>query len=304
MLEGIENAVKVGKNMPKVSIVLITYNSSDFVLETLESIKCLTYRNIELIITDDGSKDDTLLICRQWLEKNHYRFVNSEILSVEYNTGIPANCNRGVKAASGEWIKIIAGDDTFIEDGIQNFIENVNPKDRIIQTDCEIYSETFDSANYIENFSSTISLKFFLLPAHVQNKLLKTYRYINAPAVFFHGEIFEFLSFDEEFPQIEDLPFWILSTKNNLNITYLDVPTVKYRIHHNSVQTVDSNFYKNNLLQHKLISKIKSKYYGNEYNILNKSIDRVKLEFARFSLIRKILRVTSKLVKNLALNKG
>jgi len=84
------------KNNPLVSIIVITYNSAKFVLETLESAKAQTYQNIELIISDDGSTDNTVQICREWLKNNKESFVNTELITVEKNTGIPANCNRGV----------------------------------------------------------------------------------------------------------------------------------------------------------------------------------------------------------------
>ncbi|PMB24596.1 hypothetical protein CEN47_17710, partial [Fischerella thermalis CCMEE 5319] len=96
---------------PLVSIIVITYNSAKYVLETLESAKAQTYQNIELIVSDDGSTDETVEICRKWIEENKERFVKTELITVPANTGIPANCNRGVKAAKGEWVKLIAGDD-------------------------------------------------------------------------------------------------------------------------------------------------------------------------------------------------
>ena len=83
---------------PLVSIIVITYNSSKYVLETLESAKAQTYQNIELIISDDGSQDETVELCEKWLAENKDRFIDSQIITVEKNTGIPANCNRGVKA--------------------------------------------------------------------------------------------------------------------------------------------------------------------------------------------------------------
>src|SRR5215213_614705 len=104
---------------PLISIIVITYNSESYVIETLESAKNQTYENIELIITDDGSTDETISLCQQWLTKNRHRFVRSEMITVEKNTGIPANCNRGVRAANGEWVKIIAGDDILDEKCIQ-----------------------------------------------------------------------------------------------------------------------------------------------------------------------------------------
>ncbi|MBH2024900.1 MAG: glycosyltransferase, partial [Flavobacteriales bacterium] len=81
---------------PLVSVVVITYNSSKYVMETLESVKAQTYENIELIISDDGSTDHTIEMCRVWLAQNNNRFPKTKLLTVEENTGIPANCNRGV----------------------------------------------------------------------------------------------------------------------------------------------------------------------------------------------------------------
>jgi len=48
-------------SLPLVSIVVVTYNSSSTILETLDSIKAQTYRNIELIVSDDHSTDNTII---------------------------------------------------------------------------------------------------------------------------------------------------------------------------------------------------------------------------------------------------
>lgn len=57
------------ENKPLVSIVVITYNSSEYVLETLESAKAQTYTNIELIVSDDCSTDETVSICKNGLKQ-------------------------------------------------------------------------------------------------------------------------------------------------------------------------------------------------------------------------------------------
>ena len=67
---------------PLVSVIVITYNSSKFVLETLESIYNQTYSNIELIISDDCSSDETINICQNWLYKNKNRFKNIELIDI------------------------------------------------------------------------------------------------------------------------------------------------------------------------------------------------------------------------------
>ena len=59
---------------PLVSAVIITYNSAKYVIETLDSIKAQTYQNIELIVSDDCSTDETTTLVKEWLEKNGNRF--------------------------------------------------------------------------------------------------------------------------------------------------------------------------------------------------------------------------------------
>lgn len=126
---------------PLVSIIVITYNSSKYVLETLESAKAQTYKNIELIISDDGSTDETIKICQEWLNTNQHEFVNTELITVEKNTGIPANCNRGVKVAKGEWIKVLAGDDVMLDDAIKKYTKFVKFDSNIelVHAECESY---------------------------------------------------------------------------------------------------------------------------------------------------------------------
>ena len=53
-----------------ISIVVITYNNSNYIEETLESIKSQTYNNIELIVSDDCSTDKTVEITEEWIDKN------------------------------------------------------------------------------------------------------------------------------------------------------------------------------------------------------------------------------------------
>lgn len=64
---------------PLVTIAVVTYNSSQTILETLESVKEQTYKNIELIISDDCSSDNTTDICQKWLQKNAIFFSNVQI---------------------------------------------------------------------------------------------------------------------------------------------------------------------------------------------------------------------------------
>jgi len=108
---------------PLVSIIVLTYNSSEYVLETLESAKLQSYQNIELIISDDCSTDNTVEMCKNWIEKKNERFKRTELLTVKKNTCIPANANRGLYASNGELVKLIAGDDTMESTYITKCVE-------------------------------------------------------------------------------------------------------------------------------------------------------------------------------------
>ncbi len=84
----------------KVSVVLTTYNRARFISDTIESILNQSYRDFELIISDNCSTDNTEQICRAYEKKDsriRYR-CNSK------NLGMPGNLNAGILASSGEFI--------------------------------------------------------------------------------------------------------------------------------------------------------------------------------------------------------
>lgn len=218
---------------PLVSICVISYNSSAFVLETLESAKTQTYQNIELIVSDDGSTDNTVELCKNWLAQNKERFVRTELITVEKNTGTPTNCNRAIKAANGEWIKLIAADDILLENCIEDNVEQVN-----INSDIEIlFSKVY---RFKVKDGIKISLRdgvwldwFFDSDARAQfRELLLENRIYLPPSSFILKELIEKLNyFDEEIKLIEDYPFWIKATQNGHKLYFMKKFTVNYRQH-------------------------------------------------------------------------
>lgn len=110
---------------PLVSVVVITYKSANTILETLESFKQQTYKNIELIVSDDCSPDNTVEVVEEWIKNNSSYFVKVQLLKNSQNIGPSGNLNRGIKAATGEWIKSLAGDDAVTPDAIAKYVEYV-----------------------------------------------------------------------------------------------------------------------------------------------------------------------------------
>lgn len=234
---------------PLVSIVIITYNSACFIEETLESAKKQTYDNIELIISDDCSTDSTLEICKKWIDENNNYFESCKLVISPVNRGIPANCNRGIEASKGDWIKLLAGDDLFHPDCISDNVDYINRNNDV--------KFLFSNIDYlIENKSlqyakdiPLIDLEFFNSKPIVQHKLL-VYGGVFVPTTtaFLNKNALNKLGlFDEEIILCEDYPMWIKATYNGIKLHYMDKKTIKYRLHSDSVMAARSLRYEKSM---------------------------------------------------------
>lgn len=94
--------------MPKVSVIVITYNHRRFIEDAIQGVLNQTYTDYEVIITDDASTDGTGDIIREYANKFPDRV---KMLLGETRVGIAGNINRGLSVASGEYIAWLAGDD-------------------------------------------------------------------------------------------------------------------------------------------------------------------------------------------------
>jgi len=241
---------------PLVSIIVITYNTSKFVLETLESAKTQTYQNIELIVSDDCSTDNTLEICRAWIEQNKVRFIRTELITVENNTGIAPNCNRGVKVAKGEWIKFIAGDDLLKVDCINKNIDfvNHNNKAKIVVSKVAYFDDIA-----FQNIRESYNLKFLQLNLSKQFDMFIKGTLLNTPAFFISRELlFSINGFDEEYLFLEDYPLVYKTLKSGNKVYGLNELTCYYRQHVNSISNISPN------------KNINEKYFESFKKVFNK----------------------------------
>lgn len=104
----------------KISIITVSYNSSDTIIDTLESVLSQTYKDIEYIIIDGESKDDTLNIIKSYEDKFNGRI---RIIS-EPDKGIYDAMNKGIKMATGEVVGILNSDDIYSNENIVDMIVN------------------------------------------------------------------------------------------------------------------------------------------------------------------------------------
>lgn len=216
-----------------VTVTVITYNSSVTVLETLESIKNQTYDNIELVISDDCSNDDTVIKCKEWLKINQWRFVNVMLLTAERNQGVCINGNKAKKAANGIWIKGIAADDILFPNCISDFVQfaNQHPEAKFITSCMSIYDETFEEKNCIDAKRCTFYKDIYDQSLDVQLKGMAYYEYVLAPPSILKKELFESVGGYSEKYEFEDWPFFLDILEKGNRIYFLDKVTVGYRFH-------------------------------------------------------------------------
>lgn len=98
---------------PLVSVCIPAYNNAGYIKETIDSILNQTYQNIELIVVDDNSKDNTYEVISSIPDKRVKAYRN------EKNLGMSGNWNRCLELVSGEFVKLICADDLIEKDAIE-----------------------------------------------------------------------------------------------------------------------------------------------------------------------------------------
>jgi glycosyltransferase involved in cell wall biosynthesis len=263
---------------PLVSIIIITYNSSKYVIETLESAQAQTYQNIELIISDDCSTDNTVEICREWIDKNKSRFVRTELVTVPKNTGIAPNCNRGVKASRGEWIKYFAGDDLLLPDCITDYVNYINKN-----PDCFVlFGRIKTMINGVVSERKDIN-KVFSTPHRKQYRCILRNAGIPAQAAFYSRFAYEIVGgFNENYKYCEDFLMYTVLADYGFKFHFINKLIAIYRRHESNISGgseskvfVNKNFFYDSekVLFNEIVPRLlKERIYINIFHFLNYSL--------------------------------
>jgi glycosyltransferase involved in cell wall biosynthesis len=96
---------------PLVSAIVLSYNHARYAVECLEGVRAQNYPNLELIVNDDASRDDSAAVIQAWLDKSNipHRFLRNKI-----NAGICRSMNNALSHARGKYISGIAADDVWL----------------------------------------------------------------------------------------------------------------------------------------------------------------------------------------------
>lgn len=273
---------------PLISVCVISYNSSDYIVDVLESIKAQTYQNIELIVSDDNSPDNSVAICKEWIEKNKERFVRTEVVVPERNTGTAGNYNRALFSSKGEWIKFIDADDLLFPNCLKDNVDFVeqHPEANVVFSDILYFTDPQNPSD--RHFVSEEEKRFFTKDAHEQLMTVMIKNHIPPSSSFMRAEVLKANPYQEEYKLIEDTPKWIDLLKKGYKFYYYDKVTTGYRdcssvtrsnTHFFSPLYVECSF---KYLWNEKMSLIKE--YKNEkaYNYQRKQALKMELAFALF----------------------
>ena len=136
-------------NNPLVSVIIPAYNHERFVEQTIRSIIEQTYKNIELIVIDDGSKDSTFSILKSMEERCQKRFANVHF-ETQSNQGTCITLNRLIAQAQGKYIYIIASDDVAKPQAIQSLYDALKDKPQFVLAFCD--NEFINSDSVVINW--------------------------------------------------------------------------------------------------------------------------------------------------------
>lgn len=222
--------------MPKVSVIIPTYNYGRYLIEAVESVLNQTYKDFELIVVDDGSTDNTREVLKPYLHRLRYMY--------QENQGISAARNRGFQESTGEYIAYLDADDVWLPEKLAKQIPLLDEDPSLgfvcgatheMDQDGKIFhlrnkprrsEDTFESL-FRKNFIPTLTVV-------IRRSCLETVG-----------------GFDTSLPLSQDYDMWLRLAKR-YKFVYWNIPLAKYRVHANNISKNQSQRLRSHL---KIISK-------------------------------------------------
>jgi teichuronic acid biosynthesis glycosyltransferase TuaG len=209
----------MSNNEALVSVVMPAYNCEKYVVEAINSILAQTYRNWELLVLDDGSKDNTLRIIEEFSQKDS----RIKALPNGKNMGVSATRNRGIELASGEWIAFLDSDDMWKPEKLEKQFE-------IIEKEAAEF--LFTGSSYINEEGEPYK-GIFEVPEKITYKKLRNQNVISCSSVLVKKKYFEHIKMEKD-EMHEDYAVWLRILKTGVTAFGVNEPLLIYRISRNS----------------------------------------------------------------------
>ncbi|WP_375234788.1 glycosyltransferase family 2 protein [Winogradskyella sp.] len=239
-------------SQPLVSICIPTYNGEVYLSECLDSALCQTYTNIELIISDDASTDNTLAIVNAVKAKTD---IPIHIFNHSPN-GIGANWNNCIKHANGAYIKFLFQDDVLVPNCIEKLMDVMLSEDNIAMVYAKRYFMYEKETQHILEFKKVYGelhkywSKLEVIEGVLNGKdYLKDNNFLNAPknkigeptSVLLNKECFKKVGyFNEELKQALDVEYWS-RLMPYYDIGFVDEVLSSFRLHQAQASAINKS---------------------------------------------------------------
>lgn len=204
--------------VPLVSVVLPVFNAADYVAHAIDSILGQTLRDLELILIDDGSTDNSSEIMRGYASSD-----DRVHLVCRENRGLVATLNEGIALARGLWIARMDADDISLPQRLEKQLEWAERERADI---CGCWVQCFDGDNSLRRYPTDhlgceAQLLFDVPLAH--------------PAAIVRAKVFQSLKYDPDFADAEDYELWQRAWERGNKFTNIPEVLLNYRIHQGQI---------------------------------------------------------------------
>ncbi|WP_084223635.1 glycosyltransferase family 2 protein [Mycolicibacterium holsaticum] len=201
--------------VPFLTVVVPTYNRTDFVLRTLLSVKRQTFTDFECLVIDDGSHDgERLAALVASLDDNRFKYIRQE------NRGAPSARNRGFDLARGPYIALLDSDDSFLPGKLQKCADII----REVPGEVLIYSQMIVERGLEKQWIRPSRGHGY--NERVDEYLLCTPGTMRTSTVVVSTTLARRIRFDESLPSLQDTDFAIRSANAGATFIYIAEPLV------------------------------------------------------------------------------
>ena len=210
-------------DLPLVTVGVASFNNAAYLRETLDSIRQQTYPNVELLVVDDASRDDSAAVAEAWFASHPE--VRGRLIRHSTNLGVCRVCNDIVTEGEGEFISIIGSDDIFRPDKLAIQVP-------LLQGASDRIGVVFSPIERIDAAGHPLPPPADLAVPHqgqVHTHLLRV-NFIAAMGALVRRSCYERVGLYDETLAYEDWDMW-LRIAREYEFLYSPVPSALYRIH-------------------------------------------------------------------------
>ena len=225
---------------PLVTVVIPSYNHQAYVAQSIQSVFSQTYKEIELIVIDDGSSDASEKVIQKLIHADKFKFI------VRKNKGLAATLNEGIKLAKGMYICFLASDDYFMPKRVEHAVSRLMSSDDDL---IAVYTDGFVIDNKNKKLSKFSDIYPRPMVGDIYSNLIVG-NWIPAMGITYKTKLLKRFMFDEHF-KIEDHALYLKIFKGNkFKIIFYKGYDFCYRRHRNNMSNISKVMtYENKLIE-------------------------------------------------------